>query len=89
MYAVQGAPGEAESVPFEGKRVFVFNTTWLVWLVVAAYFGVIIYWIWSDEESKLYRLHKMTQFWQSIARFAGQRALQSEHDYFDYAELFH
>lgn len=86
MLPMQGASRETQQSASEGEKI---SNKWIIWAVVAFYFGLSMYLYWHDDEGRLNSLNILTSFWQTIARFAGNQALRTERAYFDYAELLH
>lgn len=73
----------------EGQRVFVIDTTVILILAALFYFGIIIYWMWQDDEVKLFTLRRMITGCQHVARFFGSVALDLEQGYNEYVAILH
>lgn len=86
---MQRATEETERDARQDQRVLVFNTIWIVWLLILAYLGFVAWMLLQEEDVKLYSLHSLTKFFQSLARVSGTCALLLEQRYNEHIELLH
>lgn len=88
MFSMQGTAEETQRYARQNQGLS-FHKLWIVWLIIIVYVGLICYFMWQDDEIRLYRLHSATQFFQRIATVAGTLAIECEHRYYEHAELLH